>query len=109
MEKGIMYMLVMWAAAALFLGMGIYISRRKEPMRIWTTERISADMIRDVPAYNKAVGKMWGFVSIPLCISGVIELWYPIASVIFFCIFCIIGIPGFVWCAHKIEEKYKVN
>lgn len=109
MEMNIRYLIIMWVVAALFLGVSIYVRGRKKPVRIWTTQRVSADEISDVSAYNRTVGKMWGIASIPLWIFGAVEYWYPVAAIIFFCIVCIIGIPAMVWYAHKIEIKYKAN
>lgn len=111
--ENIRYIIIIWGGAALLLAIGIYKSRRKEPVRIWTGIEVEAGNISNVPAYNRAVGRMWILSSVPLWIFGIAEFWYPVfaigIAIAFFSLFCIVGIPLLIWYAHKIEEKYKAH
>lgn len=107
MLQNVKYLAVMWAAAAALVGLGVYACRRKRPMWFWTGEKISPSEIRDVAAYNRANGRMWCLCSVPYWIVGLIELWYPSASIIFFALTCVAGIAWVVWYHNRIEEKYR--
>ena len=97
----------MWAGALLLVGIGIYVMKREKPMRLWTDVKVSADEITDVKAYNRAIGRMWCLFSIPLWIAGVVELWYPVFAIVFFCLMCTAGIGYCAWSYQKIEKKYR--
>ena len=44
---------------ALFIGMGIYALRRHKPVGFWANSKAPRDKIADVPAFNRAVGRLW--------------------------------------------------
>lgn len=101
----ILYFIIMWVAAILFIIIGIYAMNRKKPMWLWTGSQIPESKIKDVKAYNRAVGKMWLIFSILFFIGGIVEFF----SLILFTFTCTVGIGGIVWCYHKIEEKYFIK
>ena len=49
----IMYLIVMWAAAVIFIIIGIYAMNRKKPMWLSAGSPISESNINDVKAYNR--------------------------------------------------------
>ena len=102
----LMYLIVMWIAAILFIIIGIYAMNRKKPMWLWSGSPISESNINDVKAYNRAIGKMWCVFSIPLFIGGIVEFLLPVYSIIIFAFATVINIGLSVWIYHKIEEKY---
>ena len=102
----IIYLIIMWATAIIFIVIGVYAMNKKKPMWLWAGSRISESRINDVKAYNRAVGKMWCAFSIPFFISGIVEYFLPIFSIIILALTCSVGIGGIVWYYHKIEEKY---
>lgn len=108
MDK-ILYFIIMWVTAILFIIIGIYAINRKKPMWLWTGSQIPESKIKDVKAYNRAVGKMWLIFSILFFIGGIIDFFSPLFSIILFAFTCIVGIGGIVWCYHKIEEKYYIK
>lgn len=63
MDK-ILYFIIMWVTAILFIIIGIYVMNRKKPMWLWTGSQIPKSKIKDVKAYNRAVGKMYLIFSI---------------------------------------------
>lgn len=67
----LMYLIVMWVAAILFIIIGIYAMNRKKPMWLWSGSQISESNINDVKAYNRAIGKMWCVFSIPMFVGGI--------------------------------------
>lgn len=107
--ENLFYLIIASIVALFFVIAGIWIMKRKKPVRLYSTVKVSADEITDVNAYNHAVGRMWCIFAIPVFIAGIIELWFPIVSVIVFCLICTVGIGGTVWYYHKIEEKYFVR
>lgn len=102
----LMYLIVMWIAAVIFIFIGIYAMNRKKPMWLWSGSSISESNINDVKAYNRAIGKMWCVFSIPLFIGGIVEFFLPIFSILIFALTCTVGVAFIVWYYHKIEEKY---
>ena len=105
----ILYFIIMWAAAILFIIIGIYAMNRKKPMWLWTGSQIPELKIKDVKAYNRAVGKMWLLFSILFFTGGIVEFLLPLFSIILFAFTCTVGIGGIVWRYHKIEEKYFIK
>lgn len=105
----IVYLIIMWATAILFIIIGVYAMNRKKPMWFWTGSQIAESRINDVKAYNRANGKMWCAFSIPFFIGGIIEYFSPLFSVIILALTCTVGIGGIVWCYQKIEEKYMIK
>lgn len=103
------YLILMWGAALILVILGIHALRSEKPVTLFTGSPVMEDHVTDVKAYNRAVGKMWCLFSIPMWIAGIIEFWYPAASVVFFAVFCIAGVGGAVWGYHKIEEKYMIK
>ena len=63
MAADIIWYIIMFACAALFVGIGVYARNRKEPMWFWSGSEVDAAAITDVTAYNRENAKMW--------------LWYP--------------------------------
>ncbi len=68
----LMYLIVMWIAAILFIIIGIYAMNRKKPMWLWSGSPISESDINDVKAYNRAMGRC-GVYFLYLCLW--VELW----------------------------------
>ncbi len=100
------YLMIMWGAAIVYLVVGIYAVNKKEPMRLSFVSRLTEDMVSDIPAYNKEVGKMWCAFSGVLFAGGILIALNPAFSVFFFAIFCVVGIGGAVWWQSKIEERF---
>ncbi len=106
MDSNIVYLIIMWGGAAVFLIIGACAMKKKKPMWISIGPNTAKGKIKDIPAYNKAQGKMWCLLSIPLWISGIITFFFPAAAIVIFAVFCLVEIGGVVWWQSKIEEKY---
>ena len=106
MEKTI-WLIIMVPISALFTALGIFAWKRKKPMWFWSGSEVSKYEIRDIPAYNRANGKMWLVFSAGFWICTVLGLFetgiagYAVMAV------CIIGIPALVVTYSKIYKKYK--
>lgn len=100
------YLIIMWGGALVYLIVGICAMNKKTPMRLSYFSRLTADMVSDVPAYNKAVGKMWCALAGVLFAGGVMDALNPASSVFIFAVFCTFGIGGAAWWQSKIEERF---
>ena len=58
MEHMILFSIAL-LCGALFTGIGIFAWRRKKPMWFWSGSPVRKEDLSDVPAYNRANGKMW--------------------------------------------------
>ncbi|MEZ3433714.1 MAG: DUF3784 domain-containing protein [Lachnospiraceae bacterium] len=103
------YLALMWIGAAMFLAAGICIMKSKKPVRLSLYTKVTPDMVADVSAYNREVGKMWCISSAVLFASGIAEALQPAFSVLIFALTCTIGVGFSVWWQSKIEEKYLVK
>ena len=72
----IIYLILSWGAALLFVLIGIYARQRKKPMWFWSGIEVPESKVRDVKAYNRANAKMWCVFSIPFWVSGVVEFFF---------------------------------
>ena len=60
---------VVWMlVSVIFLGIGISTFYAKNPVGFWANAKIPE--IEDVPAYNKAVGKLWCVFAVILALLG---------------------------------------
>ena len=94
---------------AIFLGMGVYAAKKKTPMNFWSGVAVPSESISDIPAYNRAMGKLWGGYSVVWFLSGLVGLWQPLAATV---LMCILGSGGAVVLAlvyKRIEKKYRIK
>lgn len=54
----------------LFIGIGAAAFRSEEPVGFWANAKTPADKIKDVPAYNRAVGKLWLVFAVLFIMAG---------------------------------------
>ena len=98
---------IMALCGAVFTGIGIYARKRKKPMWFWSGSSVKEAEIADVPAYNRANGRMWITFSMPFWLSAFLGFWSEIAVVVLSVANCIIGIPVLVIVYLRIYAKYK--
>ena len=106
MEQAVWF-LIMAPCSAVFTAIGIYAWHRKKPMWFWSGSGVDEREISDVPAYNRANGRMWITFSLPFWLSAFIGFWSEIAAVVLTVANCIIGIPVLVIVYLRIYAKYK--
>ncbi len=103
------YLVIMWLAGLIFIGIGIYAMKRNKPMWFWTGSEVPESKVKDVKAYNRANGKMWCGFSVPLFVSGVLIFLHPVLSILIAALTGTVGVAGIIWCYHRIEEKYFIK
>ena len=108
MEKYILLLSCM-LCGAIFLGLGGYGARRKTPMNFWSGVEVPSESISDIPAYNRAVGRLWGGYSAVWFISGLAALWRPVEATILMCVLGAVGAVVLVLVYKRIEKKYRVK
>lgn len=104
--NNLVYLIIMWAAALLFVMVGIYSMNRKKPMWLGVGSRISESKITNVKAYNRSIGKMWIAFSALFLMGGIMMYFVPASSFVIFALAGTVGIGVVIWWQHKIEEKY---
>ena len=72
---GIFFAVGMIPIGALFVGIGIYAWKRKEPMWFWAGIKVNEKEIADVPAYNRANGLLWIGFSMVFWVSALLGLF----------------------------------
>ena len=97
-----------FGCGAAFLGIGVYASKRKDPMHFWAGSAVDPKSISDIPAYNRANGKLWKLYSIPYWLSGILALLGCSAlSAILLFLACSVGIWWLVSSYNRILKRYK--
>lgn len=102
----IIWFLCVCGCGALFTGIGIYAYRRKDPMWFWSGSTVSREEITDIPAYNRANGRMWIAYSVPFWISGLLGGQYPVIGGITLGAACTVGLLFLVMTYKKIYRTY---
>ncbi len=108
MEKtGILFIAICMGCALLFLLMGLFSRRKQEPVQFCSAWEVTEKTIRDVPAYNKAYGRIWLWYALAWFLAGLTPFITsaPI-SIILIGIVCFGGIPVIILCYRKMYKKY---
>lgn len=92
--------------ALVFLLMGIHMGKMDTPANFWSGTTVSAAAVSDIPAYNKAMKRMWCIYSIPFWLSGILYLISPGISVTILMLSSTVGIGWLLYEDHVIEKKY---
>ena len=109
MAGTIIWCLVVFGCAILFLSIGIYANNREKPMWFWSGTVVDASTISDVKAYNKENAKMWIFFSLWFFAAGIVHFFSKGLSIALLLASCFIGIPILVITFTKIEKKYTIK
>lgn len=109
MAGKIIWSIIVFGCAALFLGIGIYAARREKPMWFWSGTTVDESKISDVRAYNRENGIMWALYSLWFFASGFTYFLSVGVAVALLVLGCTLGIGLLVATYNKIEKKYKVK
>lgn len=109
MNGNIVMVLVCFLCGAIFLSIGQWARRRKDPMHFYSGSTVSPDEIQDIPAYNRANGRLWSFYSLPYFLAGVIGIHRPGLAAILIGVSCFPGIFFLVAVYHRIYRKYSTK
>ena len=109
MAGKIIFWIVSFGCAALFYSIGVFAEKYEKPMWFWSGKEIKPSQITDIPAYNKANGRMWKAYSLWYLGAGITEGWNEIAALVIMVSSFAIGFPILVCTYKKIFDKYKVQ
>lgn len=96
------------AAALLFTAIGVYAWRRKKPMWFWIEPEIAPASLTDVPAYNRANGKLWLAYSLVFWLSAPVCLINDTVGGLLMAILALAGLPVLAAVYKKIYRKYHI-
>lgn len=103
-----------WGCGVLFYSIGIWATRRKEPMHFWAGTELDPKSISDIPAYNRENGRMWKLYSVPYWLSGAFgfldafESWLSVGCLVMLLLCCTVGIGWLIYTYKRIEKKYRI-
>ncbi|MBE6935965.1 MAG: hypothetical protein E7458_05620 [Ruminococcaceae bacterium] len=106
MGGSIVMSLVCFLCGGVFLAIGQWARRRKEPMHFYSGTEVAPEEIRDIPAYNRANARLWSVYSLPYFLSAVIGIRYPGFAGILVGLSCMPGIFFLLFSYHRIYRKY---
>ena len=99
-----------WGCAALFFGIGVVAVKQKKPMHFWAGIPMDPKTISDIPAYNRANGRMWKQYSIPFWLSGgcaIGSIWRPWLFVACTVLLVVGSIVGAIWLILRYQKICK--
>ena len=106
MEK-VIWLITMIPTSMVFTGIGIFAWKRKKPMWFWSGSTVREYEITDVPAYNRANGRMWLAYSTVFWLSLILGIFNVSVAGIVLAVGCLGGIPVLVFVYGKIYNKYR--
>lgn len=105
-----------FGCGAMFSCISSWAKGRKDPMPFWSGSVIAPETITDIPAYNKAIARMWRRYAVPYWMTGAFGfvgfLNYNLAAMVGCLLIGLASTIGIVWLilAYKrIEKQYKVE
>ena len=107
--KNLLWFVIMALCGAVFTGIGAYARKLRKPMWFWSGSSVKEAEIADVPAYNRANGRMWIAFSLPFWLSAFLGIWCSTAAVVLTVANCLIGIPLLVAAYHRIYGRYRLQ
>ena len=105
--ENIIWYIIMVPCSAVFTIIGIYAWNRKKPMWFWSGSTVEETEIADIPAYNRANGRMWIVFSLPLWLSTFLGLWNEMIALILLAVDLVIGLTVLMIVYKRIYAKYK--
>lgn len=101
------FLIIMGTVGAIFTVLGICVMKKKEPANFWTGQEFKPGEIRDVKAYNRALGLLWIAFSALIWITAVVGSIFGgmIGSACMVGCF-VIGIPMLPIVYNRIYKKY---
>ena len=105
--ENIIWYIIMVPCSAVFTIIGIYAWNREKPMWFWSGSTVEETDIADIPAYNRANGRMWIVFSLPLWLSTFLGLWNEMIALILLAVDLVIGLPVLMIVYKRIYAKYK--
>ena len=109
MGGNIITFVILFGVGSVFLGIGIYASKREKPMNFYSGIEVKVSEITDVKAYNKANSIMWMLYSLWYYLAAIIGFFHSMVAFILMFSSCTIGLWLLVVHYKRIEKKYRVK
>jgi hypothetical protein len=107
--ENIIFAAICGGCALIFILIALWAFKRRTPMHFWSGSTVKPEEISDIPAYNKANGKMWLAYAIGMVVSGVVSLFSVGVGAILLTIICVPGVGVLIVAYKRIYEKYKTK
>ncbi|MDR2089711.1 MAG: hypothetical protein LBP73_10185 [Clostridiales Family XIII bacterium] len=101
-----LFLLICLYCAAIFGGIALWAYKRRDPAHFWAGSTIKPEEIADIPAYNRAIGRMWATFAGGMALSGVIGAADALIGGIVLGFVCAAGIPIMILVYGRIYRKY---
>ena len=101
--------------AVIFYGIGIWASKRKDPMHFYSGTTVDPQSLSDVTAYNFENAKMWKSFSVPFWLGtlcSVISFWdnrFSAVSIALLIAGSTVGTVWLVWKYQRILKEYSIR
>ncbi|MCL1992671.1 MAG: hypothetical protein FWG66_06970 [Spirochaetes bacterium] len=95
-------------AGAVIVFFALWISKREKPVAFWSGTIVLPEEITDVPAYNRAVARMWGLYGGCFFAGALVTLFAIEAGVIITLVLSLPGMIVLVRTYRRIYDKYGV-
>ena len=105
----VFWIFITWGCGALFYAIGGHATHADYPVHFWSGDEIPKDRCLDIPAYNKELAHIWKIYSVPLFISGITFIWFPVISAVVMSLSICIGTIWLIKSYRKIEKKYIIK
>lgn len=106
----LIWYLTVGGCALLFFSIGVHAQRKKTPMHFWSGgPEIKPEEITDVPAYNRANGRMWKGYSLSYLLSCAAWPFHEGVAIVILFVASTVGLIPLIMIYKRIEQKYRVK
>ena len=109
MAGKIIWWVVTFGCAILFVSIGVYARKLEKPMWFWSGTEVDALQITDIRQYNKENCRMWQGYSLWYFAAGFAEIWNTTIALILLILSCTVGIALLVFSYNRIYKKYSIR
>lgn len=105
----ILIAVICWFMALTFGGMALWAYKRRTPMHFWSGSTVRPEEITDIPAYNRANGRMWLIYAAGMAASGVLSFIHIATGFILMTVLILPGIIVLIVVYKRIYNKYSTK
>lgn len=102
----ILWFLSTWGCAGIFYLAGGFAKHADYPVHFYAGDEIPKENCKDIPAYNKELSHIWNMYSLPLLVTGITFIWFPVISAVAMGVSMLAGGIWLVKKYRKIAKKY---
>lgn len=93
--------------AAVFIAIGCWAAVRRDPMHFWAGTKVPPEIIRDIPAYNRACARLWWGYGAAWALTAVCGLFAAEVAGVLTIVIAVGGLLVLIFCYERIYRKYK--